>query len=64
MYIAFSSYEWSATQLHSIGLQKMGGSIQTSGGKFQHIFKKCVANKDKIQLPKTALDPYAVIFVK
>ena len=65
VFLAFKSGEWSATQLHSIGFQRVEGSIQTSSFKLQHIYKKCVANKETIKLPKTNnYYPLVAIFAK
>ena len=66
MFLAFGSDEYSATQLHSIGFQRVEGSIQASDDvKLQHIYKKCVANKETIKLPKTTVYyPSVAIFVK
>ena len=65
VFLTFYSNEWEATQLHSMGFQREEGSIQDSDGfKLQHIYKKCVANKETIKLPRTAVFPWVVIFVK
>ena len=64
-FLSFSSNEWSEVQLQSRGFQEVEGSIQASKGfKLQHIYKKCVANKETIKLPRTDWKPWVAIFVK
>ena len=48
-----------------MGFQREEGIIQDSFGyKLQHIYKKCVANKETIKLPQTNYGPWVAIFVK
>lgn len=65
MYLAFLSDEWEATELHSIGFEKIQ-ELEASNSDFncQHLFKKCVAANDIIKLPRTTRCPRVIIFVK